>query len=114
PPTYDGQVFLGPAQAPPRTYAWLARDRMDETEDTVRGVRDQRYLYLRNLHPQRPYAQRNHYMEYMPTMRVLRERAARGRLDGTAALFMAGTKPPEELYDTQADPHCVNNLAPDP
>lgn len=113
PNSYDGQVFLGPDRAERRRCAFAARDRMDETYDAVRAARDERYLYLRNLHPDLPYAQRNEYMEYMPSMAVLRELRAQGRLSGAASLLMTDTKPPEELYDTQRDPECVHNLAAD-
>src|SRR5262249_29531686 len=36
---------------------------------------------------------------------------AEGTLTGPAALWMRPTKPFEELYDTEADPHEINNLA---
>jgi hypothetical protein len=49
-------------------------------------------------------------MELMPTMRVWREWTAQGKLRGPQTLFFAATKPVEEFYDTEADPHEVNNL----
>jgi hypothetical protein len=39
------------------------------------------------------------------------KRRKEGKLEGPQALFFAPTKPEEELYDTQADPHEVSNLA---
>ena len=36
---------------------------------------------------------------------------AAGRLTGPAALWMRTSRPAEELYDTQADPHQVEDLA---
>jgi N-sulfoglucosamine sulfohydrolase len=42
---------------------------------------------------------------------VWRQFNAEGKLNGPQALFFAPTKPAEELYDTAADPHEVNNLA---
>jgi uncharacterized sulfatase len=111
PPEFQGQVFLGPKAAPERKYVFAARDRMDETYDRIRAVRDKRFKYIRNFHPELPYAQRIQYMELMPTMRVWREWHAAGKLAGPSALFFAKTKPAEELYDLDADPHEVNNLA---
>ena len=51
---------------------FAARDRMDETYDRIRTVRDERYRYVRNYHPELPYAQYINYMDEMPTMQVWR------------------------------------------
>jgi uncharacterized sulfatase len=50
-------------------------------------------------------------MDEMPIMRTWRRLAFEGKLNDTQKLFMARTKPKEELYDTAADPHEVKNLA---
>lgn len=114
PESYDGQVFLGPEAAEPRAYVFGGRDRMDEAFDRVRIARDHRYHYVRNFYPQLPYAQRIAYMEKLPTMQELRRLRATGELKGSAAVFMQDRKAEEELYDAQADPDCVHNLAVDP
>jgi N-sulfoglucosamine sulfohydrolase len=114
PKDLDGQVFLGPNRAPDRKYIFAARDRMDEAYDRIRAVRDQRYKYIRNFHPELPYAQRIDYMEEMPTTRVWRELNAQGKLNGPQKLWFSKTKPPEELYDLDRDPHEVQNLADSP
>jgi N-sulfoglucosamine sulfohydrolase len=114
PEDYDGQVFLGPAAAAPREHAFAGRDRMDEAYDLVRIVRTSRWHYVRNFWTRIPYAQRNHYMEHMPTTQELRRMHAAGQLRGDAAAFMQYPKPAEELYDVQRDPHCVRNLAAEP
>ncbi len=111
PRNLDGQVFLGPRTAPARKYIFAARDRMDETPDRIRTVRDPRFQYIRNFHPELPYAQRVSYMEEMPTMQVWRRWHAEGKLNAAQKLFFAPTKPKEELYDVQADPDEVRNLA---
>jgi N-sulfoglucosamine sulfohydrolase len=36
-----------------------------------------------------------------------------GKLNATQRLFFAATKPAEELYDVNADPHEIRNLATD-
>jgi hypothetical protein len=87
---------------------------MDEALDIIRGVRDKRYHYIRNYRPDLPYAQDIAYMNEMPTMQEWRRLAAAGELNGPQAIFFQPTKPVEELYDTQADPHEINNLANDP
>ena len=87
---------------------------MDETHDRIRAVRDKQFKYIRNFHPELPYAQRIEYAELMPTLRVWREWNAEGRLSGPQKLFFARTKPAEELYDVDKDPHEVQNLAGSP
>lgn len=111
PKSFQGQVFLGPDAAPPRSWVAFGRDRMDEAFDRVRGVADGRYHYLRNFFPQLPYCQRNQYMEKMETTQELRELNAQGRLTAAQALWMSPAKPAEELYDTQTDPQMTHNLA---
>ena len=115
PADLPGRCFLGPQADPePRTACFAGRDRMDEAYDRVRALRTQNHLYIRNFFPDIPYAQRNHYMEKMQTMQVLREADASGQLNPAQAAWMAETKPREELFDTTADPHCIHNLAGDP
>ena len=46
----------------------------------------------------------------MPTMRVWRKWNAAGKLNAAQKLFFAPTKPKEELYDCNADPHEISNL----
>jgi uncharacterized sulfatase len=110
----QGRPFLGPQKGSPREYVVAARDRMDERYDVIRAVRDKRFKYIRNFMPHMPYAQRIAYMELMPTMQDWRRLHAENKLSGPAALFFRAVKPIEELYDTQSDPHEVNNLAGDP
>ncbi|MBI4606805.1 MAG: sulfatase-like hydrolase/transferase [Planctomycetes bacterium] len=110
----QGRAFLGPAAGPPRDLIFAARDRMDETCDVIRCARDQRFKYIRNLQPGKPYAQYIHYMDQMPTLREMRRLNAEGKLAGTQRLFFLPEKPAEELYDVEADPHEVRNLAADP
>jgi uncharacterized sulfatase len=114
PPELDGQPFLGAERAPPRKYVYAHRDYMDETFDRIRSVRDAQFHYLRNFHPELPYAQRIEYMEIGKTMQAWRRAHAEGKLNAVQSLFFAPVKPREELYDTAADPFEVHNLADDP
>jgi uncharacterized sulfatase len=107
----QGQAFLGERKAAPRTYIYTARDRMDETYDLMRSVRDRRYRYIRNYMPERTYAQHIAYMDEMPTMQEWRRLHAEGKLTGPQKNFFAQPKPVEELYEITKDPHEVNNLA---
>ncbi|MCI0357183.1 MAG: sulfatase [Planctomycetaceae bacterium] len=110
----QGQAFLGAKKAKPREYIYAARDRMDETLDIIRAVRDKRWKYIRNYRPDLPYAQHITYMDEMPTMKEWRRLAAAEQLEGPQRIFFQPAKPVEELYDTAADPHEIDNLAGDP
>jgi arylsulfatase A-like enzyme len=108
----QGQPFLGP-EARPRQYVFAARDRHDEAYDMVRAVRDRRYKYIRNYCQELPYLQWIPYAQRHPAMQELWRLYARGELDGDRwTLFRP--RPPEELYDTAADPWELHNLAGDP
>lgn len=114
-PAYmQGQPFIGPNLPAPREYVHGTRDRMDESYDMCRSVRDGRYKYIRNYMPQRPYAQSNSYGDNSDIMREWRRLDAEGKLNAEQALFMRDSKPAEELFDTKNDPHELHNLADDP
>ena len=113
PPGLQGQAFLGPSPRR-RTHVFAARDRMDETTDRIRAVRTERFKYIRNFHPELPYAQRIAYAEEMLTLQVWRRGHAAGRLTGAQRIFFSPAKPREELYDTSRDPYEVENLAGSP
>jgi len=110
----QGYAFLGPKAAEPRTYVYATRDRMAERFDTVRVVRDKGFQYMRNYQPHRSWSQFTSYTEEMPTMKVWRAMAQEGKLNKIQARYFQPDKPIEELYDNEADPHHVHNLAGDP
>ena len=114
PPHYQGQVFLGENRAAAREYIFAGRDRMDSLFDKVRVTRDRRHLYIRNDAAPLPWAQKQSYMEQLPAVPVMREMHARGELSGPSASFFGTRKPNEELYDCEADPDNLVNLAGDP
>jgi len=109
----EGQVFLGP-DARERDCIFAARDRCDETDDRIRCVRTERYKYIRNFFPERPYTYFNAYkrLQY-PVLTLMQKLHAEGKLTPEQDRFMAPTRPAEELYDLQNDPHEVHNLADD-
>ncbi|MBN2138573.1 MAG: sulfatase-like hydrolase/transferase [Sedimentisphaerales bacterium] len=107
----QGQAFLGHDKAPPRQYIYAARDRMDETYDLIRAVRDKRYKYIRNYMWYVTRGQEIEYMDQMPAMQEMRRLNAEGKLKGPRLQYFEPTKPVEELYDCRQDPHEVENLA---
>ncbi|MGQ9463320.1 MAG: sulfatase-like hydrolase/transferase [Candidatus Fervidibacter sp.] len=114
PPHMQGQAFLGPRKVTPRKFVYAARDRMDETYDIIRAVRDKRFKYIRNFAFHLPYAQHIDYAEETPTMQEWRRLNTESKLNEIQSRFFAPTKSVEELYDTLTDPHETLNLANDP
>ncbi len=107
----QSRVFLGAAADPPRRFAFAARDRIDETVVRMRSVHSDRYHYIRNYTPGAGFETLNRYKEkcflVKPLMRQLK---AEGKLSG-ASLELMQPFPDEMLFDTQADPHEIHNLA---
>ena len=110
PEHFHGQPFLGTNRSQPRNYLFTIRDRMDERYDMIRAVRDKRYKYIRNYQSYKPYFQIINYMEQEHTMQELRRLHAASKLPPSAEMWMQDSKPLEELYDLQADPHEIHNL----
>ena len=109
-----GRPFLGPDAHGGRDYVFVSRDRYDEMYDTVRASRDQRYKYIRHYDPTKPYMMWNSFRNNHPIMQEMWRLYAAGELEGPPAQAMANKRPAEELFDTEADPHEINNLAADP
>jgi uncharacterized sulfatase len=106
-------------------YAFGARDRMDDQEDAARTVRDERFRYTLNLHPDRSPLQYSHYPDHMATwseLRRLRDEEIQAIATGRVPTAMtapqraltAATKPEEELYDLVDDPYELRNLVAEP
>ncbi|MGQ9662629.1 MAG: sulfatase-like hydrolase/transferase [Kiritimatiellia bacterium] len=106
----QGQAFLGPQAAPPREYVYATRDRHDESYDRVRAVRDRRFKYIRNYHPELSYVPWVPYLDRHPIMQELWRLHLEGLLAGPQRRLFE-PRPPEELYDTESDPWELNNLA---
>ncbi|MBA4192409.1 MAG: sulfatase [Planctomycetaceae bacterium] len=111
PPLMQGRVFLGNRVDPPRSYVFSARDRIDETRQTIRSVRDARFHYIRTISEGPTFASLNRYKEKcFLTMSVMRELLDKGELKGPPRELMERKGPCEELYETTTDPHEVVNL----
>jgi uncharacterized sulfatase len=113
PKNMQGLDFL--SQDTDRTYVFSMRDRRDETVDRIRAIRSQKFKYIKNYYPERPYTQYNVYKEMnypvLPLMHVMLEE---GKLNDVQKIFMDASRPAEELYDLEQDPFEINNLAENP
>ena len=115
PPVHlQGRVITGPRAAPEPEYVFAARDRMDIEYDMMRSARDKRFLYIRNFVPELPYAGLIPYRNQSAIMQDWLRLQAEGTLTGPPALWMRNRRPAEELYDTEKDPHQINDLAAEP
>lgn len=114
PAEWHGRAFLGAHRAPAPERLFGYRDRMNGAYLTERAVLDQRWHYIRSFRPDRePHpAMRGH--EDDPALIDARRLHREGTFTGPGAAWLEATTAPEQLYDVQADPHCVINLAGDP
>ncbi len=110
----QGCPFLGPEAGPPREYVFASRDRYDEAYDMVRAARDRRFKYIRHYHPELPYLLWVPYRNRHPIVQEMWRLYMAGELSGPQLLLFQESRPIEELYDTQADPFEIRNLAGDP
>ncbi|MBE2319695.1 sulfatase-like hydrolase/transferase [Solirubrobacter sp. CPCC 204708] len=104
----DGMPFLG-RRSRPRRVIFGQRSRMDERVDLQRTARDERFVYIRNYMPHRPYGQN---MGYMWQQRGYQD-WEQAHLDGTVTPLQEAfwdEKPSEELYDIERDPDQLTNL----
>ena len=99
----------------PREFVYAARDRCDETTERIRSVRSDRFLYIRNFHPQRTHLQPNAYKDGKSIVQSLRALHDAGKLDPLAEkLLFSPIRPTEELYEWTTDRWQIKNLAADP
>lgn len=96
-----------------REFVVAARDRCDYTVDRIRTVVTDRYKYIRNFMPDRPYLQPQ-YRDGRDSMRVLKELHEGGELNEVQSRFVSDDRPAEELYDLETDPHETQNLVGSP
>ncbi len=117
PDAIDGVPFLGKgineATLEKRDIAYSYADRFDEKYDMVRGVRKDKFKYLRNYQPYNADGLRNNYRYIQLAYREwldLHDQKALNEVEDAFFQFKA----PEALYDIEADPFETKNLANDP
>lgn len=116
PPDYmHGQAFWGEYKAEqPREYIFAARDRMDGQYDMRRAVRDKKFKYIKNFHPEIPCYLDIKFRKNLNTMQELLRLKKEGKLNEDQMYWFREKKAPEELYDITEDPYELKNLADKP
>ncbi|POM25302.1 Arylsulfatase [Actinomadura rubteroloni] len=94
-------------------YAFGMRNRMGEQYDMVRTARDERFRYIRNYAPHRPYGQHQAYAWQQKGYQAWEQAHLDGELTPVQERFWH-EKPAEELYDLHTDPDEIHNLTENP
>ncbi|MDA3926555.1 MAG: sulfatase-like hydrolase/transferase [Kiritimatiellae bacterium] len=110
PKHYTGNIFLGDKTEAAPENILLFSNRFDECPDMRRAITDGRWKYIRNYQPDRPRYQMLRYIWNQEGQQSQFKAYKQGKTTpAQSAQFQDQT--PEELFDTSADPHEVNNLA---
>lgn len=114
PAPMQGRAFLGAHRAAPNDGVFLYADRFDEIYGMRRGWTNGRWKYIRRFTPHLPAAPYSYYQFSMPSWVAWRQAWQDGKLDERHRRMWESPQPVEELFDLEADPWEMNNLAADP
>jgi arylsulfatase A-like enzyme len=115
PASVEGKSFRQTLRDPKhvsRKYVFAEKNWHD-FEDHVRAVRDTKFKYIRNYYEDLPNTPPADAVR-SPTYETLKTLHSRSKLVGPQLACFTAPRPKEELYDTTADPHEINNLATKP
>lgn len=113
----DGRPFLGKGvernELDQRDKSYGYADRFDEKYDLVRSIRRGKFKYIRSYQPFNPDLSFNDYRYRQLLYQQWKRKFDAGELSSSQAQFFK-PRSPEALYDLDADPFELKNLAIDP
>lgn len=109
--SFEGKSFLPLLKNPhkPIRSFIYAEKNWHDFEDHVRAVRNERFKYIRNYYPDLPQTPSADSAR-SPTFQAILALDKSGKLLPRQRTCLTAPRPKEELYDTKADPHELNNL----
>ncbi len=117
PGSMDGRPFAGEGvtaeSMAERDEAFGYADRFDERYEFARSFRKGKYKYIRAYEHFYPDSMQNNYRYRQLAFAQWRELHGKGKLNEAQSHFF-NSKPVELLFDVEADPHEVENLADSP
>ncbi|MGJ8725112.1 MAG: sulfatase-like hydrolase/transferase [Roseibacillus sp.] len=115
PEQMQGRAFLGSHREEPTedNYVFLFADRFDEIYGMRRGLTDGRWKYTRRFTPHYAAAPYSYYQFGQKAWVAWQKAWQEGSLDSRFSQIWEKNQIVEELFDTQADPWEVTNLASD-
>jgi len=116
PKQMQGRAFLGEKRKEPAkdSMVFLYGDRFDEIYGMRRALTDGRWKYIRRFTPNKPAAPYSYYQFSMPSWVAWRKAWQEGKLSKEYAKMWEAPQEVEELFDLEADPWEIKNLASDP
>lgn len=116
PKQMQGRVLLGSGREEPAIdeMEFLYGDRFDEIYGMRRGLTDGKWKYIRRFVPRTPAAPYSIYQFGQAGWCAWRDAWKAGKMEGRFASIWESGQAVEELFDLEADPWEVSNLANDP
>ena len=111
-PSYlEGRILFGPHRRDEPEFLYAQWDNLDVVTDRVRSVHSKKWQYIRNFTPGISYYEQGH--RNVEAVRAAKEIYDQGKLPERYTSYFK-PKPAEELYDLEADPFELTNLADEP
>jgi arylsulfatase A-like enzyme len=106
-----GRPLLGKSRKAPEEYIYTSRNRIDETPGLTRSITDGQFMYSKVFMPQFPELRYQKYADVSDVVQQIRNDYRAGALNKIQYAMLAERETSEYLYDLEADPWKLHNLA---